>query len=78
MNYDEIRKVYDNVENNELVTQTGYEFKLFDDYYYQLFHSYREADQHDYLTFNSIILCDIVYNFNLYSVYEIKVFLRSC
>ena len=40
MNYNEIRKVYDNVDNDELVTQTGYEFKLFDDYYYRLFHYY--------------------------------------
>jgi len=44
MNYNEIRTLYDNVDNDELVTQTAYEFKLFDDYYYQLFHSYREAD----------------------------------
>ena len=39
MNYNEIRRLYDNVDNNELVTQTAYEFKLFDDYYYQLFHN---------------------------------------
>ena len=42
MNYNEIRRLYDNVDNDELVTQTAYEFKLFDDYYYQLFHSYSE------------------------------------
>jgi len=47
MNYNEIRKVYDNVDNDELVTQTGYEFKLFDDYYYQLFHSYSELNSGD-------------------------------
>ena len=40
MNYNEIRRLYDNVDNDELVTQTAYEFKLFDDYYYQLFYSY--------------------------------------
>ena len=34
MNYNEIRRLYDNVDNDELVTQTAYEFKLFDDYYY--------------------------------------------
>ena len=28
MNYNEIRKVYDNVDNDELVTQTGYELSL--------------------------------------------------
>ena len=44
MNYNEIRRLYDNVENNELVTQTAYEFELFDDYYYQLFHSYSELN----------------------------------
>ena len=43
MNYNEIRRLYDNVDNDELVTQTAYEFKLFDDYYYQLFHSYSET-----------------------------------
>ena len=31
MNYNEIRRLYDNVDNDELVTQTAYEFKLFDD-----------------------------------------------
>ena len=40
MNYNEIRRLYDNVDNDELVTQTAYEFKIFDDYYYQLFHHY--------------------------------------
>ena len=44
MNYNEIRSLYDNVDNDELVTQTAYEFKLFDDYYYQLFHSYSELN----------------------------------
>ena len=44
MNYNEIRRLYDNVDNDELVTQTAYEFKLFDDYYYQLFHSYSELN----------------------------------
>ena len=43
-NYNEIRRLYDNVDNDELVTQTAYEFKLFDDYYYQLFHSYSELN----------------------------------
>ena len=45
MNYNEIRRLYDNVDNDELVTQTAYEFKLFDDYYYQLFYSYSELDK---------------------------------
>ena len=44
MNYNEIRRLYDNVDNNELVTTTAYEFKLFDDYYYQLFYSYSELN----------------------------------
>ena len=44
MNYNEIRRLYDNVDNDELVTQTAYEFKLFDDYYYQLFYSYSETN----------------------------------
>ena len=44
MNYNEIRRLYDNVDNDELVTQTAYEFKIFDDYYYQLFHSYSELN----------------------------------
>ena len=45
INYNEIRRLYDNVDNDELVTQTAYEFKLFDDYYYyQLFHSYSETN----------------------------------
>ena len=43
-NYNEIRTLYDNVNNDELVTQTAYEFELFDDYYYQLFHSYSELN----------------------------------
>ena len=43
MNYNEIRRLYDNVDNDELVTQTAYEFKIFDDYYYQLFNSYSET-----------------------------------
>ena len=32
MNYNEIRRLYDNVDNDELVTQTAYEFKIFDEY----------------------------------------------
>ena len=44
MNYNEIRRLYDNVDNDELVTQTAYEFKLFDDFYYQLFYSYSESN----------------------------------
>ena len=44
MNYNEIRRLYDNVDNDELVTQIAYELKLFDDYYYQLFHSYSELN----------------------------------
>ena len=47
MNYNEIRRLYDNVDNDELVTQTAYEFKLFDDYYYQLFYSYSELNKED-------------------------------
>ena len=45
MNYNEIRRLYDNVDNNELLTQTAYEFELFDDYYYRLFHSYSESNK---------------------------------
>ena len=45
MNYNEIRRLYDNVDNDELVTQTAYESKLFDDYYYQLFYSYSELNK---------------------------------
>ena len=45
MNYNEIRRLYDNVDNDELVTQTAYEFKLFDEYYYRLFYSYSELDK---------------------------------
>ena len=45
MNYNEIRRLYDNVNNDELVTTTAYEFELFDDYYYQLFHSYSESNK---------------------------------
>ena len=44
MNYNEIRTLYDNVKQDELVTQTAYEFELFDDYYYQLFHNYSELN----------------------------------
>ena len=44
MNYNEIRTLYDNVNNDELVTTTAYEFELFDDYYYQLFYSYSELN----------------------------------
>ena len=44
MNYNEIRRLYDNVDNDELVTQTAYECKLFDDFYYQLFYSYSELN----------------------------------
>ena len=40
MNYAEIIRVYNNEKNDELLSQTGYEFKLFDDYYYRLFHYY--------------------------------------
>ena len=47
MNYNEIRRLYDNVDNDELLTQTAYEFKLFDDYYYQLFYSYSELNKED-------------------------------
>ena len=45
MNYNEIRRLYHNVDNDELVTQTAYEFELFDDYYYRLFHSYSESNK---------------------------------
>ena len=45
MNYNELRRLYDNVDNNELVTTTAYEFELFDDYYYRLFHSYSESNK---------------------------------
>ena len=45
MNYNEIRRLYDNVDNDELVTQTAYEFELFDDYYYQLSHNYSELNK---------------------------------
>ena len=44
LNYNEIRTLYDHVDNDELVTQTAYEFELFDDYYYRLFHSYSELN----------------------------------
>ena len=47
MNYNEIRRLYDNVDNDELVTQTAYEFMLFDDFYYQLFYSYSELNKED-------------------------------
>ena len=49
MNYKEIRTLYDNVDNDELVIQTAYEFELFDDYYYRLFHSYSELNKEDNL-----------------------------
>ena len=49
MNYNEIRRLYDNVDNDEFVTQTAYEFKLFDDYYYRLFHRYSELNSEDNL-----------------------------
>ena len=38
-NYDELLRVYNNVNNDELVSQTAYEFEIYDDYYYQLFQS---------------------------------------
>ena len=46
MNYNEIRTLYDNVDNDELVTQTGYEFKIYDDFYYSLFRdeSYNDSE----------------------------------
>ena len=47
MNYNEIRRLYDNVDKDELVTQTAYEFKIFDDYYSQLFSSYSELNKED-------------------------------
>ena len=40
MNYNEICRVYNNVEKDELVTQTAYEFEIYDYFYYQLFHHY--------------------------------------
>ena len=43
MNYNEICRVYNNVNNDELVSQTAYEFEIYDDYYYQLFHHYSET-----------------------------------
>jgi len=43
MNYNEICRIYNNVDNNELVSQTAYEFEIYDDFYYQLFHSYYET-----------------------------------
>ena len=49
MNYNEIRRLYDNVDNDELVTQTAYEFNSFDDYYYQLFYNYSELNKEDNL-----------------------------
>ena len=42
-NYDEILRVYNNVNNDELLTSTGYQFEIYDDYYYQLFHHYSET-----------------------------------
>ena len=38
MNYAEIIRVYNNEKNDELLSQTGYEFKIYDDFYYSLFH----------------------------------------
>jgi hypothetical protein len=43
MNYNEICRIYNNVDKNELVSQTAYEFEIYDDFYYQLFHSYSET-----------------------------------
>ena len=60
MNYNEIRRLYDNVDNDELVTQTAYEFKLFDDYYYQLFYNYSVTNSEDnYMIFLIILLAEI-------------------
>ncbi len=42
-NYNEILRLYNNESNDEIVTQTTYEFQIFDDYYYQLFHHYSET-----------------------------------
>ena len=47
MNYNEIRRLYDNVNNDELVSQTAYEFEIYDDYYYQLFHHYSVTNSED-------------------------------
>ena len=44
-NYNEILRLYNNENNDELVTQTTYEFQIFDDYYYQLFHRYSETNK---------------------------------
>ena len=44
-NYNEILRLYNNENNDEIVTQTTYEFQIFDDYYYQLFHSYYETNK---------------------------------
>ena len=47
MNYNEICRVYNNVDNDELVSQTAYEFEIYDDYYYQLFHHYSVTNSED-------------------------------
>ena len=47
MNYNEICRVYNNVEKDELVSQTAYEFEIYDDYYYQLFHHYSVTNSED-------------------------------
>ena len=44
-NYNEILRLYNNESNDEIVTQTTYEFQIFDDYYYQLFHHYSETNK---------------------------------
>ena len=47
MNYNEICRVYNNVNNDELVSQTAYEFEIYDDFYYQLFHHYSVTNSED-------------------------------
>ena len=47
MNYNEICRVYNNVDNDELVSQTAYEFEIYDDFYYQLFHHYSVTNSED-------------------------------
>ena len=47
MNYNEICRIYNNVDNDELVSQTAYEFEIYDDYYYQLFHHYSVTNSED-------------------------------
>ena len=46
MNYAEIIRVYNNEKNDELLSQTSYEFKIYDDFYYSLFHdeSYNDSE----------------------------------